>query len=919
MTDQRPNKIAYSVERRAYRKSFLSANRYPLTALILIECFLFTSLIPIPHSTFRTPHSSALASERNLPSLAAKKTFPQAPGIDLLRQRSAKDGAAREIRETLAAKDGEGKAIDAFLKKYPDMEDAFGRSFIESHWDELVSLGVASGENAWRLFEDDLPALKGTFGMEWVNSHWGELVSLGVASGENAGVLFWNGLPILKEIFGMEWVNSHWNELVSLGVASGENAGVLFWNGLPALKEPFGMEWVNSHWNELVSLGVASGEDTRVLFRYGLPILKEIFGMKWIDQNWNTLKNSLASLLSHTTDYNRGRILQLLLSEDHLSFLKSQEADLLEHLSFYTELLSKEKRLGHQILQGVLEGFREKIVDIHLPITEKDKIFAFIKKFHSFSPPLFSLYKQGGEEAVRELFEFSQRILLDDVDKKEVDQFIEKYQRKGLNGLEVLSSSIQIVLPASGASFVKKEEIRGLLEKFIQEGDLRDHVPSPLRNKDFGEGKKDAISLTEWSLKEGEPFDPEGKIKNLLSQLRTQDQGLKEKEKAKRQLEDKQKLIKTLLHYFRERTPQNKEAVLQALYAYASHNDQLGEKIDRIQPEDYQGLNLLEQLFIDKDNLSVLLREILKEIEPSLFPQGPVALKTIDKPKSLATQLQGIWRSSRTEEDKQTLVQRMLQDTDPEEIQSKLLPLLEDQALRHLVLGISQTPRQSRALSQRGIVEELFQGPVELIQNEKVKFEPKELDRKVILEFRVVKGIPYGLWGMNCGVCIATDLKLWKKPQFFLLAMIDKEQGKVVGFVHLFETEINGKKVLTVPGIEPSVELFSEVRPKAVYPLIEKALVKVAEAGGYEALYAPTDSNILSNRVDIQKEVQKRYGSHVRELPSSIEWNHLPQPYPFDKVYVMWEKSEVTKDGARREMRPAPIRIDRMSVLQGSI
>ncbi|MBI4436352.1 MAG: DUF4922 domain-containing protein [Candidatus Omnitrophica bacterium] len=67
-------------------------------SLILTQFFLTTSLFP----------SYALALEKNLPSLTAKKTFSQAQGLDLLRQRAAKDGGIRdELKKNLeTARDG---------------------------------------------------------------------------------------------------------------------------------------------------------------------------------------------------------------------------------------------------------------------------------------------------------------------------------------------------------------------------------------------------------------------------------------------------------------------------------------------------------------------------------------------------------------------------------------------------------------------------------------------------------------------------------------------------------------------------------------------------------------------------------------------------------------------------------------------
>ena len=189
------------------------------------------------------------------------------------------------------------------------------------------------------------------------------------------------------------------------------------------------------------------------------------------------------------------------------------------------------------------------------------------------------------------------------------------------------------------------------------------------------------------------------------------------------------------------------------------------------------------------------------------------------------------------------------------------------------------------------IIEELFKEPVGIIQQEKAKFSPQK-QGEIALEFRVVKGIPYGLWGLNAGVCIATDINLWENKNFLLLAMIDKTTYQAVGFVHLFTADINGKRILTIPGIEPSVEFLSQVKVAQAYPLIEDALKKIAQEGNFAGLYIPTNPNLLSNRSDIAEIVSKKYANQKKPLPEEIKWNNLPQPYLFKEVYIVWERDD---------------------------
>ncbi|GEM_PF-2964350 len=773
------------------------------------------------------------------------------------------------------------------------LEKTLGSKWIKAHWLDLAELEMHSGYTyASDLDENAFDALVDSLGIRWVKSHWADLITLGKAVGGNVGDAYKYWLPNLKG-FGSKWLSNHWAGIMAIGIAAGDDAAPIFrWTSdsdgttekegsLSNLFMYFGPTWLDGHWTDLVTLAKTAGASTDPLFRFFVT-LGNFFGFEWVKNNWERLVENLTRLLVKTTDYNRPRILALLSSQAHLRRLKAANADLLDHLVFYTQILSQEKRIAYQALEGISEGIEKGIVDAALPEQEKDRILVFISKLHNFSPTLYAVYKQGGDQALQTFIEFSEKALRDKVGPEELRQFQQTYTQKGLSGSEVLAATIQIAIPASGASFVNREEIRGLMEKFIAAGDLRNHVPEVLRDRDFGDGDADAITLTAWRLKQRETFDPDKKIARLLNALK-HPEGLKPAQRTTVMQEAKTRLKGLLTTYLANREPAGRAAVLEAFYAYARHNDQLGEKIDRIQPDDYQGLNLLEQLFIDKDNLAFLFREVLEEPGNAL-PQTSIEKGPIANPKNLAKQINGLWRNMRP--DKEARIKAMLQAVLPDAAESQLIPLITEKGLQELVRTAVREP-STRPVTPHELIEEFFQDPMGLIQNKMEKFEPQELDRKLSLEFRVVKGIPYGLWGINCGVCIATDLDLWKDPRFFLLAMIDRSTEKVVGFVHLFVPEPGA---LTVPGIEPSVELLSEVKPGQIYPLIEKALIRVATEGGYKTLDLPTNSTILSNRTDIAREAQRRYASRVVQLPDPIQWNHLPQPYPFQEVYRIWSK-----------------------------
>jgi hypothetical protein len=191
-------------------------------------------------------------------------------------------------------------------------------------------------------------------------------------------------------------------------------------------------------------------------------------------------------------------------------------------------------------------------------------------------------------------------------------------------------------------------------------------------------------------------------------------------------------------------------------------------------------------------------------------------------------------------------------------------------------------------LSRRRLAIDLLQGPLKAIQKEKNKYEQQSTEDSIDLDLRFVKGIPFGLWGLNAGVCIASDISLWKDPNFYLVPMIDKKTKAVNGFIHVYETEIKGKKYWTLPGIEPSTEFMGTINPEELYDkLIERTLEFAKEEGvKIQGIYIPTNPNILSNRSDIQKVIKSK-NYPTKEIPE-VNWSRITR-YPFSEIFVVWE------------------------------
>jgi len=357
--------------------------------------------------------------------------------------------------------------------------------------------------------------------------------------------------------------------------------------------------------------------------------------------------------------------------------------------------------------------------------------------------------------------------------------------------------------------------------------------------------------------------------------------------------------------YFADQSEENHEHMMRVFFTYASLDDHIAENVNRIVADTYQGLELLEQLFIDRDNLAKLLDEVFQEFNEEELPTiGPDQEITST---GLVNQIQGIWRSTKlSPEEKFELYTKMLQDASPDSVREQIISKIEDEELAVVLERVLEQTVEVRPITVNEFVAQVFQGSVQAIQTEQARFVQRKTGERIILDFRVVKGIPHGLWGLNCGVCVAPDLDLWNNKDFFLLALIDRNNGMAVGYVHLLEQVIDGQKVLTVPGIEPSVELLTRVKGREIYPLIKKALINVARTGGYEALYLPADGKIYTNRPDIAREVKKEKYKETT-LPAPVNWNTKPKPYPFQKVFVMWENEASAGSSSVAEPASSPV------------
>lgn len=178
------------------------------------------------------------------------------------------------------------------------------------------------------------------------------------------------------------------------------------------------------------------------------------------------------------------------------------------------------------------------------------------------------------------------------------------------------------------------------------------------------------------------------------------------------------------------------------------------------------------------------------------------------------------------------------------------------------------------------------------IQVEKDKYQ-HQTTGTAHLSLRAVKGAAYGLYGLTSGVCTADDISIWQNPNYRLLAMVNEDTQKVVGYVETLEVVVGGKKYLTLPGINPSIEFMETVKAGELYPKLMEKVAAFAEAGNYDAVLIPKDIAVLSNRPGIVSEIS-RAAYKLFTLPEVVRWN-AEGKYGFINTYVAWEQPHGAK------------------------
>jgi hypothetical protein len=151
---------------------------------------------------------------------------------------------------------------------------------------------------------------------------------------------------------------------------------------------------------------------------------------------------------------------------------------------------------------------------------------------------------------------------------------------------------------------------------------------------------------------------------------------------------------------------------------------------------------------------------------------------------------------------------------------------------------------------------------------------------EIDLEFAISKKKEHGVAGYNMGVCVTPDKKLWDDHEFMNCIMFNSKTKQAVGGMHFLIRE----NCLCLPGINPSMDLLSEVENDALFNKMINYAKQVKESLGLDKILIPVKSGIHSNRQPVQEIIRKKNFKKVN-LEKEAEFSYDPHKYSFKECF----------------------------------
>ncbi|MFA6330285.1 MAG: hypothetical protein WCX64_06450 [Candidatus Micrarchaeia archaeon] len=149
----------------------------------------------------------------------------------------------------------------------------------------------------------------------------------------------------------------------------------------------------------------------------------------------------------------------------------------------------------------------------------------------------------------------------------------------------------------------------------------------------------------------------------------------------------------------------------------------------------------------------------------------------------------------------------------------------------------------------------------------------------------------YGHMGENCTSYHPEELF---SEQFTPIRMV--HGNKIVGCIHTLTLDLDGKKSLVVPGIEPKESLLHGVDAKHFLSQTMAALKEIAAENKYDQILFSTNPAAQSNRGDLRSEMEEMIGPHENAV-SNKKYPYFPSGsrYSIGELKPVWTRPETPR------------------------
>jgi hypothetical protein len=312
----------------------------------------------------------------------------------------------------------------------------------------------------------------------------------------------------------------------------------------------------------------------------------------------------------------------------------------------------------------------------------------------------------------------------------------------------------------------------------------------------------------------------------------------------------------------------------------------------------------IEQVMVLNQFLGDTINELIREIFDALAEADPNAYnavvtkmikQTIDKPDGKAKAISGIKnRFGRDSEKARKNSANVLKLDD--DVFARLWERIKDIEDQQEIAAVLRDVRlEIRPDKPASLVARLLQGSdfkaMHSEMNAKYTFRTEDGVRRV--QFVVSKNKAHGVAGWNMGVCVTPDDRLWENPAFMNVIIFD-ENDIAQGGMHLLIIEENGRKYLTLPGINPSIRLLAEVPAERVYAELISYAMLIADELGCDDVLIPIEKGIHSNRPEVQEVIAAR-GYERFDLESIHDFSFSPNAYQVQECFRVPRRADETR------------------------